>query len=109
MGRLVDRQAGFLLDVCKLIAFATGLGYQVTGAELERTKQQAELNALRGVGIKNSKHCSRLAIDLHFYREGKLITGRQNLAKIGDFWEKLGGIWGGRFKKYDDSNHFEAK
>lgn len=109
MSALVDRQSLFLLNVCKLIQFAIELGYQVTVGEAERTKEQAAIYAKNGTGILSSKHCSRLAIDLNFYRSGKLISDKVSLDAIGCYWESLGGIWGGRFKKYDDSRHFEAK
>ena len=108
MSKLVDKQSQFLLMVCKLVHFATDLGYQVTGGELERTREAAALNAKQCDGILNSKHCSRLAIDLNFYRGGKyVIPSRVNLEAIGSYWESLGGRWGGRFTKYDDSGHFE--
>lgn len=109
MSLLVDRQSAFLLNVCRLVQFATELGYKVTIGEAERTKEQAELYYKQGKGILSSKHCSRLAVDLNFYKAGKLVNNRVSLDAVGSFWEHLGGIWGGRFKKYDDSRHFEAK
>lgn len=107
MSKLVDRQSKFLLMVCSLIQWSTSKGYTVTGGELWRTPEQAKLNASRGLGIVNSLHCERCAIDLNFFREGKMLTGREYLAEVGAYWESLGGRWGGRFKKYDDSGHFE--
>lgn len=109
MSLLVDRQSAFLLSVGKLVLFATELGYKVTIGEAERTKDQAEIYYKQGKGILSSKHCQRLAVDLNFYKAGKLINDRVSLESIGAFWEHLGGVWGGRFKKYDDSRHFEAR
>ena len=37
---LSDEQAAFLLDACKLIAYATEQGFKVTGGELARTPEQ---------------------------------------------------------------------
>jgi hypothetical protein len=107
MSALVTRQANFLLAFCKLINFATELGYTVTGGELERTPEQAKLNASKGVGIANSLHCLKVAGDLNFFRGGKLISDKKSLEAVGLYWESLGGKWGGRFTKYDDSRHFE--
>lgn len=107
MSATVDLQTKFLLNVCKLIEFATSRGYQVTGGELERTAEQAAIYAKSGVGIVNSKHCQRRAIDLNFYLKGDLKADKVSLEAIGKYWESLGGTWGGRFTKLDDSRHFE--
>jgi peptidoglycan L-alanyl-D-glutamate endopeptidase CwlK len=107
MSALVDQQANFLLAACKLIEFATSLGYKVTGGELERSPEQAKLYAKQGKGIVNSPHCARRAIDLNFYIDGMLKADKKSLDTVGRYWESLGGIWGGRFKAYDDSRHFE--
>lgn len=109
MSKLVDRQAKFLLNVCKVIQFATDLGYQVTIGEAERTPEQAEIYAKKGIGVKDSKHCERLAIDLNYYRAEKLVNDRVSLEAVGCYAESLGLIWGGRFKKYDDSRHLQSK
>ena len=108
MSALVDQQAKFLLAACKLIEFATAQGYTVTGGELERTAEQAKLYAAQGKGIVNSMHCARRAIDLNFYApDGALKADKVSLEPIGKYWESLGGTWGGRFTKLDDSRHFE--
>lgn len=109
MSSLVARQSAFLQNVCKLVKFATDLGYQVTFGEAWRTREQAAIYAKRKQGIADSLHCDRLAVDLNFYRGGQLVIGKNNLESIGLFWESLGGVWGGRFTKYDDSNHFQAR
>ena len=108
LSELVLRQAKFLLALTDLIKFATACGFKITGGELERTAEQAKLNARKGIGIANSLHCSRRAGDLNFYLPtGELVADKVRLEKIGKFWESLGGTWGGRFTKYDDSRHFE--
>jgi len=109
MSKLVDKQSQFVAMVMQLIKFAHDLSYQVTFGEAERSEETAMMYFKKGIGIINSKHCQRLAIDLNFYKQGKLIDDRVSLESIGLYWESLGGIWGGRFKKYDDSRHFEMK
>ena len=108
MSQLVNQQAHFLLSACKLIQYATAQGWTVTGGELERTSEQAAIYAKSGNGIINSLHCARRAIDLNLYdSNGVLKADRNSLEQIGKYWESLGGTWGGRFTKIDDSRHFE--
>lgn len=108
MSILVTQQAHFLMSACKLVEFATTQGWVVTGGELERTKEQAAIYAKAGKGIINSMHCARRAIDLNFYtKDGSLKADKVSLEVVGKYWESLGGTWGGRFTKLDDSRHFE--
>jgi hypothetical protein len=48
-------------------------------------------------------HKSRLAIDLNVFRDGKYLTTGEQYTDLGEFWESIGGAWGGRF---NDGNHF---
>lgn len=107
MSQLVTRQDLFLQRACKVIEYARSLGYLITEGEAERTAEQAEIYAKQGKGILDSKHRARLAMDLNFYRDGKLVADRVSLEPIGVYAEKIGLHWGGRFKKLDDSRHFE--
>jgi hypothetical protein len=109
MSLQIDRQDSFMRKALLVIEFAHEMGYQVTFGEAERTPEMAKIYASKGIGIANSKHCSRMALDLNFYKHGKLIDDKINLESIGMYAESLGLTWGGRFKKYDDSRHFEAK
>lgn len=68
--------------------------------------------------VKHSKHQDRLAIDLNLFIKGRYITDPERYRPLGEFWECLGGRWGGRFglqkNDYDtkigfDANHFEHK
>lgn len=89
----------------KLISFATAQGYEFTFGEGFRTPEQAALNAARGIGIKNSLHTLRLAQDLNLFVAGEYITdgGHPAYTVLGEYWESIGGAWGGRFR---DANHF---
>jgi len=109
MSKLVDRQDSFMRKVLLVIEFAHEMSYQVTFGEAERTPEMAKIYASKGIGIQASKHCDRLALDLNFYKSGKLVSDKVNLESIGMYAESLGLTWGGRFKKYDDSRHFESK
>lgn len=54
---LVAEQAAFLLDVCKLIQFATAEGWVITGGELWRSPGQQEIYIKSGRSkTMNSNH-----------------------------------------------------
>lgn len=103
-------QAAFLLDVCKLVPFATDLGFVVTGGELMRTPYQQEEYVRRGLSrTLDSYHLQKLAIDLNFLKYGLLVHTRQELLPVGKYWESLSpqNYWGGNFKGFPDLGHFE--
>lgn len=107
---MVKQQAAFLLDACKLIEFATKQGFEVTGGELYRTEAQQVIYFQTGKSkTMDSNHLKRLAIDLNFIQEGKLIYDMPLLEPIGKFWESLNPAnrWGGHFKSLIDMPHFE--
>jgi hypothetical protein len=57
----------------------------------------------------NSIHLKRCAIDLNFFKDGKIIWDKVILAPIGTYWESLHpkNRWGGNFKSLVDCPHFE--
>lgn len=108
MGLVAD-QAAFLLDATKLIQYATDQGFMVTGGELYRTKEQQDIYLKTGrSNAANSLHMSRLAIDLNFFKDGKLISDKPTLAPLGAFWETLHPLnsWGGNGVTLYDAPHF---
>jgi hypothetical protein len=109
---LVDEQAAFLLDVCKLITFATSSGFTVTGGELARTEEQQALYVKAGKSkTMDSNHLRRCAIDLNFFKDGKLTYDIEVLRPIGGYWESLNpkNSWGGFWKSFKDIPHFERR
>lgn len=105
----VTEQAAFLLDVCKLIQYATDRGYEVTGGELARPVEMQELYVKTGRSrTMRSRHLERSAIDLFFFKDGKLTYDTHD---IGLYWESLspkncaGMFW----KSFKDSPHFERQ
>lgn len=106
---MVAEQAAFLLDMCKLIQFATQQGFVVTAGELYRTPEQQELYVKTGRSqTMNSLHLKRLAVDFNFFRDGKLCYDKQVLAGLGAYWESLHPLnsWGGNGRKLVDTPHF---
>ena len=114
---LSSKQSAFLFKVACLVMWVNKQSnLRVTGGELYRTVEQQAIYYADGRSKKKySKHQDRLAIDLNLFIDGRLATPEEYRA-IGEYWESLGGIWGGRYgvKKEDyhakvgwDSNHFE--
>ena len=107
---IVPAQAEFLQDACKLIQWAVEQGWVVTGGELYRTPEQQAIYVKTGrSATMKSNHLIRCAIDLNFFKEGKLVWDKDQLAPLGAFWESLNpkNRWGGNFKKLVDLPHFE--
>jgi hypothetical protein len=87
---LSTEQAAFLLDMCKLIQYATDQGFVVTGGELARTPEQQAIYFKTGRSkTMNSIHLKRCAIDLNFFKDGKIIWDKGILAPLGAYWETL--------------------
>ena len=83
-------------------------GYEVSGGELLRSKEQALANAASGAGIANSLHLDKLAIDLQLFVNGAYQTETEAYKPLGDFWKTLNPLcrWGGDFTSRKDGNHF---
>lgn len=106
---LVQTQAEFLLHMGELVRRATEMGFVVTAGELYRTPEQQELYVKTGRSqTMNSLHLQRLAVDLNFFKDGKLVGSKAELAPLGAFWESLHPMnsWGGNGKKLVDTPHF---
>ena len=107
---LVVEQAAFLQDMCKLIQHATEQGWTVTGGELYRTPEQQEIYLKTGRSkTMASNHLKRCAVDLNFFKGGKLVWDKAQIAPLGAYWESLHpkNRWGGNFKSLVDVPHFE--
>ncbi len=92
-------QTQFALMVARLIVHATELDYEPTLGEAYRTPEQAAINAKKGTGIEHSLHCDRLAIDILLFKGGIYLTSTCDYEQLGEWWESIGGTWGGRFKR----------
>ena len=92
---LREQQSEFVLMVAKLILHANAQGYGLTFGEAWRRPN--------GPGHSNSLHKLRLAIDLNLFINGVYQTTTEAHAELGEYWESMGGSWGGRF---GDGNHY---
>jgi hypothetical protein len=100
---LGEKQRQFTRMIAELIVWAYSNGYELTFGEAWRTPEQAALNAKSGKGIANSLHGDRLAIDLNLFKDGVFLSQTEDHRPLGEYWESIGGTWGGRFK---DGNHY---
>lgn len=103
--RLGKKQELFMRCLVQLLMHIHQRGFDVRGGELERSRLAAEEYARKGVGIVNSLHRVRLAIDLNLFYQGKYMRSTESHRHFGEFWESLHPLcrWGGRF---GDGNHY---
>ena len=117
---LREKQTKFWFMVAQLILKSVTLKTPIFISEWTRTLEQQRINVARGVSKSmKSKHLDGLAIDIIFLEDvrddGKLNYDNEKYRALGEFWESLGGRWGGRFgdntstEKIEgwDCGHFE--
>ena len=90
------KQSLFALLVTLLIQKAYQLGYEVTLGDAWAREGHKQ----------DSLHYKRLAIDLNLFKDGLYLTKTEDHKDLGEFWESLGGSWGGR---YGDGNHYSME
>ncbi|EIS2541871.1 M15 family metallopeptidase [Escherichia coli] len=106
--KLSEKQQLFAVMIADLIHWAQEHGYRLTFGEAYRTPEQAALNAKSGKGIRNSLHTLRLAVDFNLFINGEYQADTDAYRPLGEYWESIGGTWGGRFSRAD-SNHFSLE
>ena len=109
--KLLDSQQKFSLYVSGLIRYIYDCGYKCTLGDAYRSTEQAAIYANLSVGVKNSLHCKRLAIDINlFSKTGEYLNKTESYVRFGEYWESLdpNNRWGGHFKR-PDGNHFETQ
>ena len=104
MNRRYHYQHKFSLMLSDLITKAAQCGYYVITGEVQRSEAQAKANAEAGVGIEKSLHTICMAVDIALRSaDGVYLETTNDYRVLGEYWESLGGNWGGRF---GDGNHF---
>ena len=100
---LNTKQADFTRAVGKFLVWCDQAGIDVILAEAYRTREQAEIYAAQGKGIKNSVHTKKLAVDLFRYLDGTITWNTEDYRKMGEKWKKLHPMarWGGDFRRRD--------
>ena len=92
---LGDKQRKFTKMTALLILYAYERGYELTFGDAWATDGH----------IDGSFHYKRLAIDLNLFKDGTYLTHTKDHEFLGQFWESIGGTWGGRFTN-QDGNHY---
>jgi len=93
--------------VAKLITFAYEQGYELSFGDAYRDPRlHGVLGEKKGYGSANSCHKIRLAVDLNLFKDGKYLSSTEDHKVLGEYWESLGGTWGGRFQ---DGNHYSLE
>jgi len=90
---LRKRQSIFTKKVALLILYAYEQGYELTFGDAYATAGH----------VPNSFHYKRLAIDFNLFKDGVYLENTEDHKLLGEFWESIGGTWGGRFR---DGNHY---
>lgn len=104
---LGSKQRRFVLMISKLIQWAYENGYELTfGDAFRDPRLHGQVGEKKGYGASNSLHKSRLAVDFNLFKDGKFLTGSEDHKPLGEYWESIGGSWGGRF---DDGNHYSLE
>lgn len=93
---LRKKQSKFVGMVALLILYAESQGYELTFGDAWATSGHKE----------TSLHYDRLAIDLNLFRDGEYLISTEDHFPLGEFWESMGGSWGGRF---GDGNHYSLE
>jgi hypothetical protein len=103
-------QQDFARNIAHLILRIYESNYACTLGEAYRTQEQAEWNAAKGIGIKDSLHCKRLAVDLMLFKDGVWCTDGESYRPFGEYWKTLNSLnrFGGDFAR-KDWVHFEMQ
>lgn len=106
---LGDAQKLLPLMIRDLITFAYKKGYTLTFGDAYRSPKVFGSFGKKkegSYGRSYSNHKRRLAVDFNLFKDGVYLKQTEEYTLLGEYWESLGGSWGGRF---NDGNHFSIK
>ncbi|MPS58907.1 MAG: M15 family peptidase [Pseudomonas sp.] len=104
---LGQKQRHFTRLVGLLIEYAYQNGFELTFGDAYRDPRlHGEMGVKKSYSSAKSNHKIRLAVDFNLFKDGKYLTATEDYTKLGEYWESLGGCWGGRF---NDGNHFSLE
>ena len=97
MSELSDKQKQFTSMLPLLYSYIIMRGYSFSLGDAYRDKRCP-------YGHPMSLHKFRLAQDINlFLPDGSYVRDTEGHKPFGEFWEYIGGTWGGRF---NDGNHY---
>ncbi|URG13016.1 hypothetical protein B2_23 [Stenotrophomonas phage B2] len=93
--------------VGQLIDFAYSRGYELSFGDAYRDPRVHGAMGVKGsYSAARSTHKNRLAVDFNLFKDGVFLTRTEDHKELGEYWESLGGTWGGRF---NDGNHYSIE
>jgi hypothetical protein len=96
---LSEKQQRFTHMIAMLINHAEYVGFKLTFGDAYRDDRCA-------YGQPFSLHKKRLAVDFNLFKDGHYLTSTEDHKPLGEYWESIGGSWGGRFR---DGNHYSLE
>lgn len=107
MESLREAQNRFATMIAHLIIMAGYLGYTVSFGDAYRDPRVFGAPGItKGYGRAQSNHKMRLAVDLNLFKDGDFLQETKDHQPLGEYWESIGGSWGGRF---NDGNHYSLE
>ena len=107
MASLGSNQRHFTKMVGLLIQWAYANEYELTFGDAFRDPRVfGAAGEDTGYGRAESNHKRRLAVDFNLFKDGEYLTETEDHRLLGEYWESIGGCWGGRF---DDGNHYSLE
>lgn len=109
---LSEKQQIFTKNIASLIAYADLLGIGLTFGHAYRDIETQKRLVKEGKSrTLNSYHLKRLAVDFNFFVNNRLTYKKEDIKELGEFWEGLHpkNRWGGNFKSFLDTPHFEMR
>ena len=97
--KLGTAQRKFSLMLAQLIIFAYSKGYEISIGDVYALPADKRHRP-------GSFHYKKLAADLNLFKDGIYFRKTEKHRILGEFWEVIGGTWGGRFKRVSDGNHY---
>ena len=104
---LGQKQRLFTRMVAQLIEYAYANGYELTFGDAYRDPRlHGDVGVKKSYSSANSLHKSRLSVDFNLFKNGQYLTTTEAHRPLGEYWESIGGTWGGRF---NDGNHYSLE
>jgi hypothetical protein len=107
---LGQKQRRFTKMVGLLIEYAYQKGYELTFGDAYRDPRvHGENGEKKSYSAASSVHKVRLAVDFNLFKDGVFLDKSEDHKVLGEYWESMGGTWGGRFKPNADGNHYSLE
>lgn len=106
---LTERRIKFFEMIARLSVYAQTRGLFLLPYCFFRTSTQQLVNRVKGTSsVKRSFHQDWLAMDFFLVIAGQPVWERNSVYEdLGLTWEKMGGVWGGRWHTINDIYHFQ--